>query len=142
MFSKELVNGLLLGKSKGIALVKFKSVNEAIFFLESNPSIEFDEVLSWFEFGFEHSENDWTCKSCQNINFHTRQICFKCSLPMKTDNSEPVNDGIDDISINPTRFLLIRNLDENLNAQNVNFDLLIQLIIFRSSRKYLFLNAI
>lgn len=80
-----------------------------------------NDCATWLEFGFEHSSDDWTCKKCKSINFQHRDICFKCSVSKNTTaRISPINDGRDDISIQPTRFLLIRNLDDESTPQKVN----------------------
>lgn len=109
----------VLGKSKGIAIIRFETVTESASFLELHPTIEIDEITTWFEFGFEHSEDDWTCKICHNINFRSREKCFKCSNPKLATQVKQISSGSDDISVNPTRFLLLRNLDAHLTAQKV-----------------------
>ena len=121
LFPIILSDCLFVGKSKGIALVKFKTIDDSISFLKLYPVIEINGSSSWFEFGFEHSGDDWTCKFCHNINFHSREVCFKCSSSKPVLFAPPINDGRDDVSTSPTRFLLMRNLDDYLTAQKVLF---------------------
>ena len=86
--------------------------------MNNQPIIEIHDSSLWLEYGFEHSNEDWNCKSCRSINFKHREICFKCSKPKFI--SPPINNnGQDDVSIQPTRFLLIRNIDENVTARKV-----------------------
>lgn len=108
-----------VGVSKGLALIKFKSSEESTIFLKNHPVIEINDSSFWLEFGFEHSSDDWTCKHCRNINFKQRQACFKCLEPKFQKLQTPINDGREDVSIQHTRFLLVRNLDESLSAQKV-----------------------
>ena len=108
-----------VGLSKGLALVKFKSLDDSTEFLNKHSVIEINETSIWLDFGFEHSSDDWTCKNCHSINFKQREICFKCSEPKFQNLKWAINDGRDDVSIQPTRFLLLRNLDEHLTAQKV-----------------------
>lgn len=108
------------GSSKGIAIVRFKSTEIATEVLETYPQIEIMDTVGWFEFGFEHTDDDWTCKICNNINFRHRSVCFKCLSPKILKALESTNYGQDDISKLPTRFLLLRNIDNSLSAKKVS----------------------
>lgn len=105
-------------------MVKFKSLEEATFFLKNHPVIEINDSSFWLEFGFEHSSDDWTCKNCRSINFKQHESCFKCSESKFQKFQPPINDGREDVSIQRTRFLLVRNLDESLSAQKVQNQLM------------------
>ena len=107
------------GLSKGIAIVRFKSFEDANSCLELHQIIEINDSPVWFEFGFEHSNADWICKSCQSINFQHRLVCFKCSS-QKLIVKKFTNDGREDISNQATRFILIRGFEDTLNSKLVN----------------------
>lgn len=102
-----------------MAIIRFKTIDDSTSFLGSHPIIEINDASPWLEFGFEHSEDDWTCKYCHNINFQNRDVCFKCSKRRSAAPVKLTNEGWDDISTNPTRFLLLRNIDDHLSAQAV-----------------------
>ena len=85
-----------------------------------HSTLEIDGSVAWIDFGFEHSSEDWTCKHCQNINFNHRDVCFKCSKIKSSAFDVHKNVGNDDISNLPTRFLLIRNLESDMNPQKVS----------------------
>lgn len=111
---------MILGISKGIAIIKFNSIEYSKSFFEAHSTLEIDGSPAWIDFGFEHSSDDWTCKYCQNINFHGRDVCFKCSKVKFSTFNERSNVGNDDISNIPTRFLLIKNVDIDMTPQKVN----------------------
>lgn len=89
-------------------------------FLQFHSILDIEGSSCWIEYGFEHSSDDWTCKYCQSINFNYRDACFKC-FKFKSNKFEgQTNDGRDDVSNLPTRFLLISNLDSDMTPQKVN----------------------
>lgn len=102
----------ILGDSKGVALIKFSSINDSIKFMDSSNGImHIDEKQVWCDYGTETLEHDdWNCALCNTLNYEWRNICFKCLNPRKIAASL----GDVDISLKPTSFLLVQgpNLDD------------------------------
>lgn len=140
----DVVACVCTGTSKGVAILKFKSVETAAACIEAHAVVDVDDGPVWLEFGFEHTSDDWHCRTCNSLNFHFRPQCFKCGTSKaprgtlshsgshlltahgvvdKTTSSTSstpsnfLNDGSEDVCPTPTKFLLIRGLDAMLDAQ-------------------------
>jgi hypothetical protein len=107
------------GQSKGLALIKFPSIDDAAAFLGAFPTFALPETTCWLDFGVEPHTDDWYCKTCNTLNYHWRTSCFKCQASKGSlHRPSQLNDGSQDICEGPipTKFLLIRGLDESVNG--------------------------
>jgi hypothetical protein len=124
------VNGV--GLSKGMFVVRFKSVEEATTFLERHHSspLLIDGSLFMADYGIDKRDDDWRCSSCRGTNFSWRQTCHACQRPRVSPSAHPVNNGDVDVpaeSVNgssdicpsPTKFLLLRGLPVSASGKHV-----------------------
>lgn len=131
-----------LGKSIGLALVKFYSVEDATRCLQDYPVIDIRGDPAWLEAGFEHSNEDWRCFRCRAVNLPRRRFCFKCN-ERRRDDAEPEKEteidltmlpGADDLSPQPTSFILIQSIG-NSTAAEVSSSLCNYILTFCSCLK-------
>ncbi|XP_054168567.1 RNA-binding protein 5-like isoform X2 [Oppia nitens] len=115
------------GVSRGFAFVEFINIEDAIQWKELTQGyIYFDEEceasvhysIPKETFGGDKTimKNDWTCYKCGVNNFKRREECFKCGTPKEESMA---NDTGDEISLNPTNALLLRNLSPNTTEERI-----------------------
>ena len=112
------------GKSNGLALAKFFTVEDVSRCLAQNSVIDIGGDPAWLEPGFEHSNEDWRCLKCRAVNLARRRFCFKCNERAGADEQEMDIDltllpGADDLSPLPTSFILIQSIGANSSAEEV-----------------------
>ncbi|OLL23398.1 putative RNA-binding protein isoform B, partial [Neolecta irregularis DAH-3] len=68
-------------------------------------------------------DDGWTCSNCAVVNYPRRPACFKCGTTKAdaglTQRTDMVNDGLRDISSEPSQFILLRNMDVLVTEQLV-----------------------
>lgn len=146
--SLHLVLDKSTGKSRGFAFCKFKSVEEAVEWMQFHlkdplhpfiihgfiPKLEYvrdkpkkEEFASASNGGGGGGmQSDWHCFSCATKNFTKRDSCFRCGM-LRVDSDrqihdleqlDKVNKGLRDIGSVPFHILLFRNVDA-LTTENI-----------------------
>ena len=142
--SLHLVLDKATGKSRGFAFCKFKSVEEAVEWMQFHlkdpfiihdfiPKLEYvrdkpkkeDFSSGSGSNGGGGLQSDWHCFSCATKNFTKRDSCFRCGM-LRVDSDrqihdleqqDKVNKGLRDIGSVPFHILLFRNVD-SLTTEN------------------------
>ena len=131
--SGTLANTNDVGLSKGMFVVKFRSVEDAATFLDRHYTspLLIDGSLFLADYGIDKRDDDWRCSSCHATNYAWRQACHACQRsrvsPLEAQSTshacedvsvESLN-GSNDISPSPTKFLLLRGLPVSATKKHV-----------------------
>ncbi|XP_055855180.1 RNA-binding protein 5-A-like isoform X1 [Episyrphus balteatus] len=119
-------SGSNLGASRGFAFVEFRTVDEAVRWMDLKQGVlmlqNHQQAVMHYSYSKEPLNKDkpitdWYCAKCGVFNFKRRDKCFKCCA--SREESEKGGEGSDEVSNILTKKIMLRNLDVLTNEEGV-----------------------